>query len=314
MNRASALSVAALALLAAGCASRRLEARLKPPDADFLSKVRYIITADERKAFLATPDEGKAAFQDEFWKKRDPDPSTPGNDYKDQYLSRVAASDRMFHGEGRPGFMTDRGRIYVLFGPPMNRMTYTQSEANGHCREVWYYGAFPVVFEDAYCEGHYVLISTDLYQLQEINKEQGRAIREGGPRPPEAAAFDFEARVEPAAASPAGASGVVVVEVPYEALWMSFRGGRFATSVDVRLELRGAAGPALWSGGKTFALDLSREELDQTRGRSYRMEVPYSLDAAVMEHRGEAVAFHIRVRNGADREAPEKTIGFRLAL
>jgi GWxTD domain-containing protein len=121
------LSLAAAGLFAllaffAGCHLYNLERNLKPPDAEFLSQVRYIITGEERKTFLELPDGDKPKFIEDFWKRRDPDPNAEENEFKVEYFKRLNKSNELFHGEGKPGWLTDRGRIYILFGPPMDRI------------------------------------------------------------------------------------------------------------------------------------------------------------------------------------------------
>ena len=64
------------------CRYQRLKKELHPDDADFLSKVRYIITKEEEHLFLETPDSEKDKFRQEFWERRDPDPYTEENELK----------------------------------------------------------------------------------------------------------------------------------------------------------------------------------------------------------------------------------------
>ncbi|HXG93586.1 MAG TPA: GWxTD domain-containing protein [Blastocatellia bacterium] len=80
--------------------------------------VPYIITDEERKAFKALKtDEERDQFIEQFWLRRDPDPDTPENEYKDQYYERIQYANEHF-ASGIPGWKTDRGRIYVMFGKP----------------------------------------------------------------------------------------------------------------------------------------------------------------------------------------------------
>ncbi len=80
--------------------------------------VNYIITDDERKAFKALKtDEERDQFIEQFWLRRDPDPDTPENEYKEQYYERIQYANEKF-ASGIPGWRTDRGRIYVMFGKP----------------------------------------------------------------------------------------------------------------------------------------------------------------------------------------------------
>src|SRR5262245_5566051 len=80
--------------------------------------VSYIITDEERKAFKALKtDEERDQFIENFWLRRDPDPDTPENEYKEQYYERIQYANEKF-SSGIPGWKTDRGRIYIRFGKP----------------------------------------------------------------------------------------------------------------------------------------------------------------------------------------------------
>ena len=82
--------------------------------------VAYIITDAERKAFkqLRT-DEEREKFIEQFWLRRDPTPGTPENEFKEEHYRRIAFANEHFSPpSGLPGWKTDRGRIYITFGPP----------------------------------------------------------------------------------------------------------------------------------------------------------------------------------------------------
>ncbi|MBV9216129.1 MAG: GWxTD domain-containing protein [Acidobacteria bacterium] len=80
--------------------------------------VAYIITPDEVKAFKALQtDEERENFIENFWRRRDPDPDTEENEYRDQYLERIAYANEHFTS-GIPGWKTDRGKIYITWGKP----------------------------------------------------------------------------------------------------------------------------------------------------------------------------------------------------
>jgi GWxTD domain-containing protein len=98
---------------------RNRKPELKKVYKDWLSEdVAYIITDEERKAFkkLAT-DEEREQYIEAFWRRRDPDPDTDENEYKEEYYERVAYANEHF-ASGIPGWKTDRGRIYIMFGKP----------------------------------------------------------------------------------------------------------------------------------------------------------------------------------------------------
>ena len=79
--------------------------------------VNYIITDEERKAFKALKtDEERDQFIEQFWLRRDPDPDTPENEYKEQYYERIQYANEHY-ASGIPGWKADRGRIYIMYGP-----------------------------------------------------------------------------------------------------------------------------------------------------------------------------------------------------
>jgi GWxTD domain-containing protein len=82
--------------------------------------VTYIITDAERNAFRQlTTDDERAHFVEQFWLRRDPTPSTRENEFKDDYYRRIGFANGRFTSQSRvPGWRTDRGRIYITFGPP----------------------------------------------------------------------------------------------------------------------------------------------------------------------------------------------------
>jgi GWxTD domain-containing protein len=80
--------------------------------------VAYIIEDSERKAFKAlTTDEERAHFIEQFWARRDPTPGTPENEMKVEHYRRIAYANQRFAGT-IDGWKTDRGRIYITYGPP----------------------------------------------------------------------------------------------------------------------------------------------------------------------------------------------------
>lgn len=109
--------------LSPSCHYYKLEQKLDPINAEFLDKVRYIITKEERSIFLDLPNSEREKFKEEFWKRRDPDLQTEENEFKMEYYNRIERSTKFFISEGRPGWLSDRGRIYILFGPLMDRIS-----------------------------------------------------------------------------------------------------------------------------------------------------------------------------------------------
>jgi GWxTD domain-containing protein len=82
--------------------------------------VAYIITDEERAAFkrLETNEE-REQFIEQFWLRRDPTPGTPENEFKEEHYRRIAQANLRFPtAMGTTGWKTDRGRIYIVYGPP----------------------------------------------------------------------------------------------------------------------------------------------------------------------------------------------------
>jgi GWxTD domain-containing protein len=81
-------------------------------------EVLYIISDNEREVFKSLrTDEEREGFIRTFWRRRDPTPETPVNEFREEHYRRLEwASKRYF--EGKAGWRTDRGRVYIMFGPP----------------------------------------------------------------------------------------------------------------------------------------------------------------------------------------------------
>ena len=96
----------------------KLRKELETPYRKWLGEdVSYIITDEERATFkrLST-DEEREQFIEQFWLRRDPTPDTAENEFKEEHYRRIAYANERF-ASGIPGWKTDRGRIYITFGP-----------------------------------------------------------------------------------------------------------------------------------------------------------------------------------------------------
>ena len=97
---------------------KALRNEMETPYKKWLSEeVPYIITNEERAAFkkLSTDDE-REAFIENFWERRNPNPGSPENEFKEEYYRRIAYANEHY-ASGIPGWKTDRGRIYIMYGP-----------------------------------------------------------------------------------------------------------------------------------------------------------------------------------------------------
>ncbi len=98
---------------------RALKQELSKPYKKWLEEdVAWIITDEERAAFRQlSNDEERDNFIEAFWQRRDPTPDTEENEYKEEHYQRIAYANEHF-AAGVPGWKTDRGRIYIVFGKP----------------------------------------------------------------------------------------------------------------------------------------------------------------------------------------------------
>ena len=141
-----------VALLATGCGASasapRSEAALTNP---FLGPAYYswlvgpisrLASPQEIQEYLALKDDSQAeAFVQAFWDRRDPAPDKPGNPIREALEKRSADADRLYSEAGFLGRRTDRGVLYVLYGPPSKVDFEVSPVPNGPPVEAWTYGS-----------------------------------------------------------------------------------------------------------------------------------------------------------------------------
>ena len=99
--------------------AKALRVELSKPQKEWLEKdVSYIITDEEKSAFRQlSNDEERDQFIEAFWQRRDPTPDTEENEFKEEHYRRMAYANDHF-AAGIPGWKSDRGRMYIMYGPP----------------------------------------------------------------------------------------------------------------------------------------------------------------------------------------------------
>src|SRR5690242_5906905 len=95
------------------------DAQLSPEYRKWLTEdVRWIISNQERQSFLQrNSDEDRDRFVATFWEQRNPTPGSQPNPFKEEHYRRLAFANQHFAATA-PGWKTDRGRVYILYGPP----------------------------------------------------------------------------------------------------------------------------------------------------------------------------------------------------
>jgi len=267
---AASLLLLAAALLAA-CATYQLEKRLDPVSKDFLSKVRYLITREERRTFVNLPEPERPKFIDEFWKKRDPDSETTENEFKIEYFQRIDEANHLFSEGLEPGWLQDRGRIYILLGPPSEREAFPRGVTfYGKPTEIWYYNFFPIVFIDDAWNGNYRLDPDSAVQLGMIM----RAQMEWKPQVEvDKKVLDCEMNVDRS-----GPDQVRVrIGVPYKKIWMSSDGKDLRTTLNVALEVLDAAGAKIGDYQNDYPISLTEARMEEIVDEEFVIEFSLAL-------------------------------------
>lgn len=150
-NNTNFLFISILSLLIMGMVNCGLSPRLKldPESQEFYETARLVMTKEEKDIFSHLPDqEARQEFIDDFWKKRDPDPDTEVNEFKEEFFSRIKYANDRFK-EGIPGWKTDRGRIYIYFGPPdkIEREPFLVNRPGVQGYLLWVYYKFGLAIE-----------------------------------------------------------------------------------------------------------------------------------------------------------------------
>jgi GWxTD domain-containing protein len=126
----------------------------------------YLLDPAERGLYQGLTVDGKRTFLRRFWAKRDPTPGTPRNEFEEVFYQTVAEASSRFREGGSaavPGWRSDRGRIYILYGPPDDVFERPQA-GSGKPYEVWKYTkkkSRRFIFLDRTSMGNYELIWTD---------------------------------------------------------------------------------------------------------------------------------------------------------
>jgi GWxTD domain-containing protein len=126
------------------------------------SESKYIATQNEIDRYGAIDSlDAKRTFLMNFWKSRDTEPSTPQNEFQQDYMRRVAYANLNFKHAQTDGYKTDRGRVYLIYGEPDQRDLFP-NESNLKPYEVWFYsnieGGVSFYFGDVTGFGKYELL------------------------------------------------------------------------------------------------------------------------------------------------------------
>lgn len=128
---------------------------------ELLNQLEIIANPSEISALEEADSTARDSLWSEFWQKRDPTPTTELNEVKEEFFRRVQYSNENFGTPSRPGWKSDRGRVYITYGQP-DEIERHPFELNSKPYEVWYYYSLGLtfVFVDTYGDGDYRLRET----------------------------------------------------------------------------------------------------------------------------------------------------------
>jgi len=283
------------------CASARLPKNMDAKHRQFLSKARYTITGQERRVFSNLPPSERDAFVEEFWRKRDPDPATEANEFKEEYDKRIEQANHLFSEGGGNGWLEDRGRIYILLGPPWERYAYPRGQTfYGKPTEIWYYGFFPIVFLDDDWNGTYDLDPLSAQQIALINKAQmdlKPLVRT------ERTFSDFRVSVEKIQ----GDEVLIRVRIPYRNIWFAAEGGGLKADLELSLSVFDKSRTKMWDFKETYTVETKEDKLKEVIQDDYIIEVPARVE-------GGAGTYSLKagLKNRAEEVRVEKNLDFEI--
>jgi GWxTD domain-containing protein len=270
----SAFSFLLLSLFLASCALKQVGKDLDPESQKFLSEVRYLITKGERQAFLRLPPSERDQFIEEFWRKRDLDPETEENKFKDEYYQRIKEANRLFTEGGTPGWLQDRGRIYILIGAPDQREAYPRGRSFYDVpTEIWYYGLFRIIFIDSHWSGNYKLDPQSAQHVAEINKGQ-MAFKPRIMEDSYVGVLELDLEIEKTQKE----QPILRVKVPYKNIWLTAEGKKLKTTLELSLAVFDASQKKVWEYQNQYSILFEEDELEELSGQEYVIEIPMVLE------------------------------------
>ena len=130
-----------------------------------IETIQYVMDKNQWNHLMKQPPDLQQKILGEFWDQRDPDPSTQENELEEEYYRRVNFSNRYFSSwnDGMDGWRTDRGKIYIICGPPSDVESPSTATSQKSQYEIWYYRNLQkrFVFLDRYGNGDFRLISEE---------------------------------------------------------------------------------------------------------------------------------------------------------
>jgi GWxTD domain-containing protein len=257
---------------------------LDPGSKDFFQYARLIMSKQEKDIFNHLPDrESRQEFIAEFWEKRDPDPETEENEFKDQFYDRIEYANQRFK-EGGLGANTDRGRIYIYFGFPdkieESMMHRVPGIRGGILIWTFYRYEFAIRFVDQYGNNQYKFdpydgVYGDIFPAME--KAMFGLVREGDELGRKF--LDFQADYD-------RKNSLLTISLPPQSLSFKAEEEMLYADFDFTIFVYPRDGGSKFKHEASQTLKISEEDLVRQRDVSFRipLEVPpgkYYLDIVI---------------------------------
>ena len=247
---------------------------------DFINGVSLIISREERTQFLnLNSSEDRDKFISNFWKKRDPDPLTEVNEFKEEYFRRVAQANHLFGKQ--KGWLSDRGRVLVLLGPPETKRIFPTGYHQGDLpTEVWLYGVYgyPIVFIDRYRSGSYELSpisSRHLVTIQTAIQQLKPIVRQDAPKQ-----FDFDVRFNKSKSD--SKQLILTLLIPVKNILFEEKEGIFQANLAVKVEIKDKKGKKYPDVVKGIKITITQEQM-QKQGSLMRKNIALQLGEGSFE-------------------------------
>jgi GWxTD domain-containing protein len=245
---------------------------------DFISEVRYIINKKEKKMFysLATEEE-RNDFISDFWKKRDPDPATDENEFRAGYYDRIEQANMLFRDGGKNGWKSDRGRVYILLGPPEHRRFNPGKVSSSvsarywynYPHEVWYYGFYPIFFVDRNENGNFQILPTSAQSLSRILQTTLYLKPEGGGKK---VPYDFDLNLK----KKKDGMMNLLIKVPYRNILFQQEGDLFKAVLTVHVIIYDSKDKEIQKFDKDYTVTMTEKELQKAK-KDHQLEAPFKI-------------------------------------
>jgi len=140
---------------------------------DMLSYLRYFATPDQLQSLRNAPVTDRGRIWISFLRSTDPDPATPENEALRDYFLRIEQANQRFRDDAGPGWLTDRGRVFITLGEPDQVYDQGQNDISQRGRiQIWEYTQYraQLVFVDQSGFGRYRLTMTSELEFQSLTR------------------------------------------------------------------------------------------------------------------------------------------------